>query len=70
MKQEYTNKEKEHLLDLIIEIAIEVHESGMTVAGKLGVPSHILWDLRQRSPRADMIGPCPCKYCDPNSFTD
>jgi len=66
MRQEYTNEEKERLLDLIVAIAMEIHESGMTVAGKLGVPSYIMWDLRQRSLRAAMESSCECKDCNPS----
>lgn len=61
----YTNDEKQKLLDLIIDVAMIVHESGIQVAVKLGVPSDIVWDLRQRSPRAAMISPCPCEECNP-----
>jgi hypothetical protein len=42
MKQKYTNEEKQYLLDLIIEIAMEVHESGMQIADKLDVPTDIM----------------------------
>jgi len=65
MKLKYENMERKKLLDLIIAIAMEVHESGIQVATKLDVPTNIIWDIRQRSPRADMIRPCTCNDCDP-----
>lgn len=49
MRQKYSSDEMEKLLDLIIEVAMIVHESGIQVAEKLGVPTDVLWDLRQRS---------------------
>jgi len=63
MKQIYTNAEKERLLDIIIEFATIVHESGVQIGDKLDLPSHVMWDLRQRSPRADMVSPCKCPDC-------
>ena len=44
---------------------MEIHESGIQVATKLGVPTDIIWDVRQRFPRADINGLCTCNDCDP-----
>ena len=63
MRQQYTNTDKERLLDIIIEAAMLVHESGIQVGEKMGIPSHVMSDLRMRSPRCAMTSPCDCPDC-------
>ncbi len=67
MRQIYTNPDKEKLLDLIVEVAMLTHESGIQVAEKLDVPRDIIFDLRQRAFRVAMVSPCKCEDCDPKT---
>lgn len=69
MKKKYTNDERKKIIDLIITIAAEIHESGVMVAEQLNMPTEIMRELQECSVNVDMINPCLCEECKPMEIT-